>query len=36
MVIEIYPPCDKCNAEGNVYGERHAKVWNKYYSSLKR
>ena len=29
-------PCDKCNAEGNVYGERHAKVWNKYYSSLKR
>ena len=28
-------PCDKCNAEGNVYGEKHAKVWNNYYTNQK-
>lgn len=28
-------PCDKCNAEGNVYGEKHAKVWNNYYANQK-
>ena len=28
-------PCNKCNAEGNVYGEKHAKVWGDYYSAKK-
>ena len=26
-------PCNKCNAEGTVYGSKHAKAWKDYYKS---
>ena len=26
-------PCNKCNADGMIYGENHHKAWNKNYKS---
>tara|TARA_B100000941_G_scaffold289778_1_gene269947 strand:- start:1071 stop:1949 length:879 start_codon:yes stop_codon:yes gene_type:complete len=26
-------PCNKCNATGTVYGEKHSKVWKKFYDN---
>jgi|TARA_B110000858_G_scaffold196921_1_gene256959 radical SAM protein with 4Fe4S-binding SPASM domain len=26
-------PCNNCNADGDVYGEKHAKVWDNYYTN---